>query len=113
MRLFNNDSRRWEPAIVTGQAGTPRSYFVQRLAGGVVLRRNRIHLRPTIETFGNLPRGMVDDEEEEEMMVPSPEETNTAAPAAPREAPVPAPVEPGLRRSGRLRTQTQFYQAGT
>ena len=56
---------------------------------------------------------MVDDDEEEEVMVPSPDETNNAAPAAPREAPVPAPVEPGLRRSGRLRTQTQFYQAGT
>ena len=116
VRLFNKDSRRWEPAIVTGQAETPRSYFVQRLAGGVVLRRNRIHLRPTMETFENVPRGMVDDEEDEEVMFPSPAETNIAVPAAPVEVPVPAPVptpvQPGLRRGGRLRTQTQFYQAG-
>ena len=111
VRLLNKDRKRWEPAIITGQAETPRSYFVQRLAGGVVLRRNRVHLRPTMETFENVPQRMVDDEEDEETMVPPSEETNSAVPTAPTEAPVPASVEPGPRRSGRLRTQTQFYQA--
>ena len=112
VRLFNKGSRRWEPAIVTGQAETPRSYFVQRLAGGVVLRRNRVHIRPTMETFENVPHGTVYNEEEEEVMVQSPEEMNSTAPATPMDAPAPVLVEPALRRSGRSRTQTQLYQAG-
>ena len=36
---------------MTGEAGTPRSYMVKRLAGGVPLRRNRVHLRTTLEDF--------------------------------------------------------------
>ena len=44
VRLFRKDDKRWEPAVVTGRAATPRSYFVQRVAGGAPLRRNRVHL---------------------------------------------------------------------
>ena len=51
VRLYNKVTRRWEPAVVTGEAGTPRSYMVKRLAGGVPLRRNRVHLRTTLEDF--------------------------------------------------------------
>ena len=120
VRLFNKRSGRWEPAVVTGRAGTPRSYFVQRVSGGVPLRRNRVHLRPTQETFENFsnhaPDIPVDDEDEEgeeEHVTQSPGETNAVAPAAPTEVSSPVnSVEPGVRRSGRSRVQTQFYQAG-
>ena len=51
VRLYNKRTQRWEPAIVKGDAGTPRSYMVERVAGGVPLRRNRVHLRTTREDF--------------------------------------------------------------
>ena len=66
VRLYSKEKRSWEPAVVTGHGGTPRSYVVQRLAGGVPLRRNRIHLRPTSEVFPDaIQTTDVDDEEEE------------------------------------------------
>ena len=34
VRLYDKDTRRWEPAMVTGKAHTPRSYIVQRMNGG-------------------------------------------------------------------------------
>ena len=37
VRLLNKDTHRWEPAVVTGRASTPRSYVVQRVAGGMPL----------------------------------------------------------------------------
>ena len=37
--------------MVTGLASTPRSYFVKRVGGGKEIRRNRIHLKPTIEVW--------------------------------------------------------------
>ena len=46
VRVRNQETRLWEPANVIQKAGTPRSYFVQRCAGGVPLRRNRQHIRP-------------------------------------------------------------------
>ena len=84
------------------------------------MRRNRFHLRPTQETFENFsnhaPDTPVDDEDEEgeeEHVTQSPGETNAVAPAAPTEVSPPVnSVEPGVRRSGRSRVQTQFYQAG-
>ena len=112
VRLLNKRSGRWEPAVVTGHAKTPRSYYVQRLAGGVPLRRNRVHLRPTVETFEKVTQPTWDDEEDEddeELVIPP---SGAAAPAAPTEAPLPPSVGPAVRRSGRSRAQTQFYQAG-
>ena len=79
MRLLNKATRRWEPAVVCGQADTPRSYYVQRLAGGAPLKRNRIHLRETRETFENVPSSAVDSEEEEEVIIPEPQEMNFEA----------------------------------
>ena len=43
VRVRNRETKRWEPAHVVKRAGTPRSYIVQRCAGGVPLRRNRQH----------------------------------------------------------------------
>ena len=51
VRLFDLNRKVWEPATVTGFADTPRSYIVQRLEGGVPLRRNRIHIRTTKEKW--------------------------------------------------------------
>ena len=51
VRLYNKVTRRWEPAVVKGEAGTPGSYIIEHLAGGVPLRRNRVHLRTTREDF--------------------------------------------------------------
>ena len=65
VRLYSKDTRKWEPAVVTGIAGTPRSYVVQRLAGGMPLRRNRVHLRPTSEVFPEGVQTTVNDDEEE------------------------------------------------
>ena len=79
MRLLNKATRRWEPAVVCGQADTPRSYYVQRLAERVPLRRNHIHLIETQETFDNVPNSAVDSEEEEEVIIPKPQEMNFEA----------------------------------
>ena len=51
VRLYNKFTRRWEPAVVIEEAGTPRSYIVQRVAGGAPLRRNRVQLRTTRQNF--------------------------------------------------------------
>ena len=51
VRVRNQETKRWEPAHVVKQAGTPRSYVVQRVAGGVPLRRNRQQIRPTSEQW--------------------------------------------------------------
>ena len=51
VRVRNQETKRWEPAHVIKKAGTPRSYVVQRHAGGVPLRRNRQHIRPTREQW--------------------------------------------------------------
>ena len=79
VRLLNKATRRWEPAVVCGQADTPRSYYVQRLAGGAPLKRNRIHLRETRETFENVPSSVVDSEEEEEVIILGSQEMNFEA----------------------------------
>ena len=53
MRLYDKRKKRWEPAKVTGVAQTPRTYYVQRMDGGTELRRNRLHLKPTVECWDN------------------------------------------------------------
>ena len=109
MRLLNKATRRWEPAVVYGQANTPLSYYVQKLAGGVPLRRNRIHLRETWETFKNVPSPAVDSEEEEEVINPEPQEMNFEAGQCVADDKGEIPTEiPVLRRSGRVQKQTEF-----
>jgi hypothetical protein len=53
VRVYNKDSRTWDPATITEFADTPRSYIVQRGAGGRPLRRNRQHVKPTNEQWPN------------------------------------------------------------
>ena len=86
---------------MTDVAPTPRSYVVQRVAGGVPLRRNRVHLRTTREDFP-----IVDEDEDVGAALVAPPVTVQAPRAL--SAPV---VQP--RQSGRERKQTAFYQAGT
>ena len=111
---LSNKAGRWEPAVVTGSGGTPRSYVVQRLGGGVPLRRNRVHLRSTAETFEDVPQCVSEEEDEDEDALPvdsgEPSGTPQAAPTA--SPPVAVPDAPGLRRGCRTRKQTQFFQAG-
>ena len=64
VRLLNKATRRWEPAVVSGVADTPRSYYVKRLGGGEPLRRNRVDIRPTRETFQNFQWQSATNEEE-------------------------------------------------
>ena len=113
VRLFNK-AGRWEPAVVTGSGGTPRSYVVQRLGGGVPLRRNRVHLRSTAETFEDVPQCVSeeDDEDEDALPVDSGEPSGTPQAAPTASPPVAVPDAPGLRRGCRTRKQTQFFQAG-
>ena len=113
VRLLDKATRRWKPAVVCGKADTPQSYYVQRLAGGVPLRRNRIPLRETPETLKNIPSSAVDIEEEEEVTNPEPQEMNIEAGQCvaddKSEVPTETPV-PVLRRGGRVRKQTEFYK---
>ena len=51
VRTYDVDRRRWDPATVVGMAGTPRSYFVEKVGSGSTLRRNQIHLRKTNEDW--------------------------------------------------------------
>ena len=115
VRLFNKDSRTWEPAVVKGRAATLRSYIVQRLAGGVPLRRNRVHLRTTPETFGEGVPPIFDDQEEEEEVVSEGVSGGILASApdvADETLSAPSTATPALRRSNRQRKQTEFFQSG-
>ena len=116
VRLRNKDTRRWEPAVITGRAPTPRSYIVQRLAGGMPLRRNRVQIRTTRENFtDDIPSRSDDEEEEEEVGPPT---TNNVVEGPVGSAPtggagaLPSCSPPVLRRSDRQRKQTQFFQSG-
>ena len=114
VRLYCKNSRTWEPAVVTGQAATPRSYTVQRLAGGVPLRRNRVHLRTTRESFPEGPYQESDGEEEEEEVMST--TSNNAGDNSPGMGTVvdtvPPPATSNLRRSNRIKKQTEFFQSG-
>ena len=44
VRVYDPDSSKWSPAVVTQKCVEPRSYIVQTLSGKS-LRRNRKHLR--------------------------------------------------------------------
>ena len=77
VRLLKKTTRRWEPAVVSGVAGTPRSYYVKRLEGGEPLRRNLVDIRPTRETFQNFKRQSAINEEDEEVISAGPESMDT------------------------------------
>ena len=51
VRVYDIHRKIWEPATITDIANTPRSYMIRRLSGGVPLRRNEIHIRPTMEKW--------------------------------------------------------------
>ena len=118
VRLYNADTKLLEPAVVTGLASTPRSYFVQRVGGGKELRRNRIHLKPTIEVWDSRVsrHDVADDVDIPD--VPTEESIEDAAPRpvsivqAPRTAepsqPHPTNNEQMLRRSSRTRVRPDF-----
>ena len=102
--------------MVTGRARTLRSYYVQRRCGGVPLRRKRVHLKSTRESFDNRNIQYELSDEEEEEANPSVPTGNTDTPARPVDVDVnnktmSESTEPDLRRSGRIWKQTQFYQA--
>ena len=107
VRLWNKVPRRWEPAVVTGEASTPRSYIVQRMAGGAPLRRNRVHLRTTRENFG---KPLPDEDVDEVDATPTVHPADEPGISPPVTLPVSAVPEP--RRGTRERKPTQFYQAG-
>jgi hypothetical protein len=109
-RLYNKDTRIWEPATVTEYADTPRSYIVQRTRGGIPLRRNRQHLKSTIETWNKSHYEDTSDEVSCNDEVPcskSPVEEPQCSPPVHREEPVSTPSS----RPTRARRQTVFYQA--
>ena len=53
-------SKTWYQGTVTQTCEEPRSYIITT-AGGSKVRRNRRHLRETIETTGNIPDGALRD----------------------------------------------------
>ena len=118
VRLFRKDSKTWEPAVVTGRAATPRSYIVERVAGGVPLRRNRVHLRSTREPFTLGSRQTIVDEDEDDVVRPSTNDVGensaveTPAPDAGAGAVSPPAAVGPQRRGTRVRKQTEFFQSG-
>lgn len=99
--------------MITDKAATPRSYIVQRMSGGVPLRRNRQHLKTTIETWDkhhmNVNETYDDCTHDETAGVEAERSSGTGSldtPTQPEEVPLaysPRPV--------RTRKQTVFYQA--
>ena len=98
-------------------AGTPRSYYVNRLEGGEPLCGNRVDIRPTRETFQNFqPQPAINEEEEEVignnyMCGNNVDDQNAIElPALPESPSLPAQGESAVRRSICVRKETQFYK---
>jgi hypothetical protein len=112
VRLYDKDTRRWEPAMITGKAQTPRSYIVQRMGGGVPLRRNRQHIKRTIETWNRNDLSTSDDYEDALNNDTMPGESDASPVTSDidthNEPEIPLPCSP---RPVRARKQTTFYQA--
>ena len=110
VRLLNKKTRAWEPAVVDRKAETPRSYVVKRESGGVDLRRNRLHLRPTSETFNYCP-----DMEQilEDIPYGSGQDETPATPHTTfRATPLQEPQDESPRqRPKRITRKPDFYQA--
>ena len=56
VRVLDKPSKTWYQGTVTQMCEEPRSYIIT-IAGGSKVRRNRRHLRETIETTGNISDG--------------------------------------------------------
>ncbi|XP_048586615.1 uncharacterized protein K02A2.6-like [Nematostella vectensis] len=84
------DKKKWIPATVKQEAGTPRSYIIQTETGQG-LRRNRRHLLKT-------------NEQAPEVKPPEPEQ-----PDSPTEQPTAPKEQPELRRSNRSRNAPTRY----
>ena len=112
VRLYNNDTRKWEPAMITDKAATPRSYIVQRMSGGIPLRRNRQHLKSTIETWNkshlNESEAYDDCLNGETTYTETDGSSGTSSLGTHTEPEVPLTSSP---RPVRARKQTVFYQA--
>ena len=81
---------------------------MQRIAGGIPLRRNRVHIRTTRENFD--PPVQDGDDEDVVGLPDAGNEPQVTLPVTTQET-LPAPIERVVRRSDRVRKQTQFYQA--
>ena len=122
VRIYNKHSRRWEPAVVTGRADTPRSYVIERMSGGIPLRRNRIHLKPLMENWNRRVFHKEDDGDYDDVSTNLPpaadgneqdETPNGSEPMITSSSRTPDEETPSVqRRSTRTRKQTEFYQAG-
>ena len=101
---------------MTRQGDTPRSFVVDRVDGGIPLKRNRVHLRPSVEDWsmrrsrGEAGDSVISDTEEEEQLAPTPEMQHKAN-SVDTENTV-TQEGTSVRRSTRPRQQTQFFQAG-
>ena len=60
VRVLDKPSKTWYQGTVTQRCEEPRSYIITT-AGGSKVRRNRRHLRETIETTGNISDGALRD----------------------------------------------------
>ena len=54
VRMYDKDTNRWSPAVVTQTCTEPRSYII-KTPSGQVLRRNRKHLRGDPSTANRDP----------------------------------------------------------
>ena len=60
VRVLDKPSKTWYQGTVTQRCEEPWSYIIMT-AGGSKVRRNRCHLRKTIETIGNISDGALRD----------------------------------------------------
>ena len=105
VRLYDLKQKIWEPATVVALSDTPRSYIVQRLGGGVPLRRNRIHIRTTAEKWNvSAPLAGLPSNPSPSRAVQPP--TGASSTMCPEEV-----AQPALQK--RQRRQTVFYQAAS
>ena len=99
---------------------TPRSYILGRMAGGIPLKRNRVHLRPSVENW----KGKTFYTDEEQSVEGGSDADLDRGPREGGDEPsdrgrtteelesVPTSVPPSLRRSTREKKPTDFFQAG-
>lgn len=109
VRVQNQTTHVWEPAVVVDVAAAPRSYIISK-EDGTTLRRNRRHLRQTGETFHKTSvksAGNVDSQPTSEPSTagPCPSNTPTKVATPDKLSPVsvakPSPSKIPLRRSSR------------
>ena len=84
VRVRDQNTKKWEPAIVDRQSKEPRSYIVSA-PSGAQYRRNRRHIRTTGESFRVLPS--IDDNIGDEAVAPCVDNADTNPPVS-----LPGPV---------------------